>query len=80
MILTVLENFQLAKIRFNLKAQENELLPKYKGSVMREGFIGNITYTGNFYNLIPFIALGEQIHLGKNITFGLGKYKICNGK
>jgi len=42
------------------------------------GFIGNVTYTGDFEKFMPFVTLGEQIHLGKNTTFGLGKYKICD--
>ncbi len=41
------------------------------------GFIGSVIYRGNFENFMPFIALGEQIHIGKNTTFGLGKYVIC---
>lgn len=40
------------------------------------GFIGNVTYIGDFEKFMPFIALGEQIHIGKGTTFGLGKYKI----
>ncbi len=40
------------------------------------GFMGTVTYSGNFDKFMPFIALGEQIHVGKNTTFGLGKYRI----
>lgn len=42
------------------------------------GFIGNVTYTGELEKFMPFVTLGEQIHLGKNTTFGLGNYKICD--
>jgi CRISPR-associated endoribonuclease Cas6 len=42
------------------------------------GFIGRVTYKGDFECFMPFIALGEQIHIGKNTTFGLGKYQIQN--
>ncbi|MDQ1328840.1 MAG: system precrRNA processing endoribonuclease protein Cas6 [Candidatus Poribacteria bacterium] len=41
------------------------------------GFIGSVTYKGDFEKFMPFIALGEQIHIGKSTTFGLGKYRIC---
>jgi len=41
------------------------------------GFIGNVVYKGDFERFMPFIALGEQIHIGKSTTFGLGKYQIC---
>ncbi|OQX86069.1 MAG: hypothetical protein B6D55_06585 [Candidatus Omnitrophica bacterium 4484_70.2] len=40
------------------------------------GFIGRITYKGNFENFLPFIKLGEMIHIGKNTSFGLGKYVV----
>lgn len=40
------------------------------------GFVGGVTYEGDFERFMPFIALGEQIHVGKNTTFGLGKYRI----
>ena len=40
------------------------------------GFVGKVTYVGNFDKFMPVIALGEQIHIGKNTTFGLGKYRI----
>jgi CRISPR-associated endoribonuclease Cas6 len=41
------------------------------------GVIGTVTYKGDFEKFMPFIALGEQIHIGKGTTFGLGKYQIC---
>jgi len=49
---------------------------RQKTSMELGGFIGNVTYKGDFEKFMPFIALGEQIHIGKNTTFGLGKYII----
>ncbi|PIX25054.1 MAG: CRISPR-associated protein Cas6 [Deltaproteobacteria bacterium CG_4_8_14_3_um_filter_45_9] len=40
------------------------------------GFIGSVTFTGNFKEFLPFLILGEYIHVGKGTSFGLGKYKI----
>ena len=40
------------------------------------GILGNIVYTGELKPFLPFIALGQYIHVGKNVTFGLGKYDI----
>jgi CRISPR/Cas system endoribonuclease Cas6 (RAMP superfamily) len=40
------------------------------------GLIGSITYEGKFDKFLPLLKLGEFIHIGKNTTFGLGKYKI----
>ena len=40
------------------------------------GFIGSITFEGDFKEFIPFLQLGEYIHVGKGTSFGLGKYEI----
>ena len=49
---------------------------RQKISMELGGFIGNVIYEGNFEAFMPFVSLGEQIHIGKNTTFGLGKYAI----
>ena len=40
------------------------------------GLVGNVTYTGDLTVFLPFIALGVFLHVGKNATFGLGKYRV----
>ena len=40
------------------------------------GFMGNITFEGDLEEFLPFIKLGEYIHIGKQTSFGLGKYEI----
>jgi hypothetical protein len=40
------------------------------------GLMGEIIFEGNFSKFIPFLILGEYLHIGKNTTFGLGKYLI----
>lgn len=40
------------------------------------GWIGEIIYNGNFQKYLPLLRLGEHIHVGKAVTFGLGKYRI----
>jgi CRISPR/Cas system endoribonuclease Cas6 (RAMP superfamily) len=40
------------------------------------GFIGSITFQGNFQTFLPFVLLGEYVHVGKGTSFGLGKYEI----
>lgn len=40
------------------------------------GFTGRITFRGDLDEFIPFLMLGEQVHLGKSCTFGFGKYRI----
>ncbi len=40
------------------------------------GFVGSITYKGDFKKYLNLIKLGEVIHIGKNCSFGLGKYEM----
>ena len=40
------------------------------------GLIGSVTYAGDLEAFLPFVALGAFLHVGKNATFGLGKYKV----
>ncbi|MCX7920371.1 MAG: CRISPR system precrRNA processing endoribonuclease RAMP protein Cas6 [bacterium] len=48
-------------------------------TVMRlGGLIGDITYTGDLAYFMPWIGLGEKFHIGKNTSFGLGKYQIIS--
>ena len=43
------------------------------------GFIGSITFKGDFEDFLLFLLLGEQIHVGKGTSFGLGKYQLKIG-
>lgn len=40
------------------------------------GLVGNVTYAGELAMFMPFVVLGELLHLGNNAMFGLGKYRI----
>lgn len=40
------------------------------------GWVGEVTYKGDFQKYLPLLKLGEHIHVGKATTFGLGKYRI----
>lgn len=44
--------------------------------MMMGGFKGPITFEGEFGTFLPFLLLGEYIHVGKGTSFGLGKYQI----
>jgi CRISPR/Cas system endoribonuclease Cas6 (RAMP superfamily) len=41
-----------------------------------KGFIGEVVYQGDLTKFYPLLKIGEYIHVGKNTTFGLGKYEI----
>lgn len=40
------------------------------------GFVGSVTYSDGFGPFLPLILLGQFLHVGKNTTFGLGKYLV----
>jgi len=40
------------------------------------GFIGEAWYEGPLEQFIDYLLLGSEIHIGKNSTFGLGKYEV----
>jgi len=44
------------------------------------GVIGRIAFKGEIGEFMPFIKLGEFLHVGKGTTFGLGKYEIAEYK
>lgn len=44
------------------------------------GIVGTIKYGGNMKPFKELLKAGEILHIGKNTTFGLGKYKILEEK
>jgi CRISPR/Cas system endoribonuclease Cas6 (RAMP superfamily) len=40
------------------------------------GFVGEVTYRGEFEPFLPLLLLGEYLHVGKNVAFGNGWYRI----
>jgi hypothetical protein len=40
------------------------------------GLVGDVTYTGDLAPLVPLVALGELLHVGKNTTFGFGRIDL----
>lgn len=40
------------------------------------GFVGTITFEGDLQEFLPFIKLGEYLHIGNGTAYGLGKYQI----
>jgi hypothetical protein len=40
------------------------------------GCVGDAEYHGDFTAFWPWLALGEWVHVGKGVTFGLGSYQI----
>lgn len=40
------------------------------------GLIGKVTYVGDMKPFFPLLRIGEYVHIGRNTSFGLGKYVI----
>ena len=40
------------------------------------GVVGKIELGGSLGPFLPYLHLGQWLHLGKNATFGLGQYQI----
>jgi hypothetical protein len=40
------------------------------------GIVGDIEFAGDITPFWPFLLMGQEIHIGKNTTFGLGKYLV----
>jgi CRISPR/Cas system endoribonuclease Cas6 (RAMP superfamily) len=38
------------------------------------GIVGELVYEGELAPFLPLLRLGMYTHIGKNTTFGLGKY------
>ena len=46
-------------------------------SVPMGGFIGKARFKGALEPFLPFIYLGEYLHIGHHTAFGFGQYRIC---
>jgi len=44
--------------------------------VVLNGFEGRITYRGNLSQFLPWLKIGEYLHVGKGAVFGMGWYRV----
>ena len=49
---------------------------RQKESMKFGGLLGEITYAGELDPFMPYLRLGEWVHLGGKTSFGLGKYVL----
>jgi len=49
---------------------------RQKESLKLGGFKGTVKFEGNLSDFIVFIMLGQYVHLGKGVTYGLGQYEV----
>jgi len=66
-------------IRSDLRWSDWERYSNRQSTKMKMGgLVGEILFEGDFKPFMPYLLLGEYIHVGKGTSFGLGKYKILN--
>ncbi len=53
---------------------------KQKEEMNMGGLVGAIRYRGDLEPFWPYLKLGELVHVGKNTSFGLGRYEIIGVK
>lgn len=51
---------------------------RQKKSMTFRGIIGEVTFKGDLTPFFPLMLLGEKLHIGKNTSFGLGRYEIVS--
>jgi len=44
----------------------------------QSGFVGKMTFGGDFTEFLPFLVLGEYLHVGDDTVFGNGWYRLVN--
>lgn len=70
---------EVKTVRSDLKWHDWERYSERQGTKMKMGgFLGEITFEGDLTEFIPFLVLGEYLHVGKGTVFGLGKYEIIS--
>ena len=52
---------------------------RQKRAMKLGGLIGSVAYEGALDEFMPYLRLGERVHVGKGTSFGLGKYEMRDG-
>ncbi len=61
----------------NLRWVDKERYSRRQGqSIPQGGFVGEIVFEGDLTSFLPFLKLGEGVHVGKGATFGMGRYEV----
>ena len=47
-----------------------------EASVPMSGFVGSVRFEGELTPFLPFICLGEYLHIGHHTAFGYGQYRL----
>jgi len=53
---------------------------RQKTTVSLSGLCGDVTYEGELTEFLSILRYGEQVHIGKQTVFGLGRIRVEEGK
>ncbi len=75
---------QLMDLASQVKIKENKLewfdwgkfSPKNESKSQIGGLFGSVTYEGPLGEFLPYLIYGQLVHVGKNTTYGLGKFLV----
>ena len=58
--------------------KSNRYSYRAESSIPMDGFIGKVRYSGALGKFLPFIYLGEYLHIGHHTAFGHGQYRLIS--
>lgn len=70
------KKLHIVPVDIQLKRQSIFRSPTRSEKYPMTGWKGKITYAGNLNPVIPYLQMGEFLHIGNKTVFGLGKYKL----
>ena len=76
--LSILHRAKTIGVENNSLSWKNWL--RYSGKQKRRmnwgGLVGELDFVGELSEFLPYLRLGEYVHVGKSATFGLGQYRL----
>jgi len=63
-------------VESNLRWVEESRVSRTRHRHDMSGFVGDITFQGDFSEFWPFLVLGQYVHVGDNAVFGRGWFRI----
>ncbi len=72
-----LNSTPVSLVESNIRWQDWERYSNRQQTRMKlGGFVGGATFEGELSEYLPLLRIGEHLHVGKNTSFGLGKYEL----
>ncbi len=65
--------------KFHLRwVKKDRYSHRTEASIPMDGFIGKVRFEGELEPFLPFILLGEYLHIGHHTAFGHGQYRLTS--